>query len=1031
MHPTDIFVKRPVLSTVLSLVILILGLRGLLGLNIRQYPESSSSVITITTPYIGASAEVVKGFITTPLEQVIASADGIDYIESTSSRGASTIAANLQLNYDPNDAVAQILTKINQVRGQLPEGSEEPQINVTTGSDRAYMYIVFTSDVLSPEQVTDYLTRVVQPQLETVPGVQSAQILGGRIFAMRVWLKPDRMVALGITPTDVRTALGRNNIQAAIGATDNQLLSITLDAATELHSAEQFRQLVVREQNQAIIRLDDIANVSLGAESYDSSVLLNGRPSTAMAINVGPTANPLSVIAEVRSGLPDLQDQLPEGLKGQVVYDATVFIERSITEVVTSLAIAVAIVIGVIFLALGTIRSALIPAVTIPLVMVGTGAIMFAGGFSINLITLLALVLAIGVIVDDAIVVVEIVYRHIQEGAAPMEAARLAGRELLGPVIAMNVVVVAVFTPVALQGGLTGSLFAEFAFTVMGAAVLSGVIGLTLSPMMSGKLLRQGELEGWYAQRVNRFFGWLADRFGTLLRYALDIRWVVLGFGLFTVFGSYWFFTIAKKELAPSEDQGFLITIATADPNVSLARLESFTSRFEQAFDALPSVAGYFVLNGSSPGSGGGSSNVAFSGSILRPWEARDVAQDEVQAQLQQRLAGIGGLETVVFGPPSLPGAGGGLPIQFVVGSTQDIRIVDQVSQRLLQRARESGRFAFIQSDLHFDRKQVKVVIDRDRAAALGIDMGQLAEALATMLSETHVNYFSLQGRSYQVIPRVDDAFRRHPEQLLDFQLRTQGGTLIPASTFVSLEQEIVPRQLNRFEQLNAAILSGVPAPGVTTGEALDFLAVEARAVFPDDFRSDYAGLSRQFVEESGSLLTAFGLAIVLIYLVLAAQFESFRDPLIMLITVPMSTVGAIAFIVIAGASINIYTQIGLITLIGAISKHGILIVEYARQVQLDEGLNRRAAVEKAAKIRLRPILMTTLATGVGLMPLLLASGPGAEARFATSLVPAAGMFFGTIFTLFVLPAFYTVIASERQARQLEGVVKPESQTVS
>jgi multidrug efflux pump len=748
-----------------------------------------------------------------------------------------------------------------------------------------------------------------------------------------------------------------------------------------------------------------------------------------MAINVVPTANPLSVIAEVRSTLPALREQLPEGLEGQVVYDATVFIERSITEVVTSLATAVGIVIVVIFLSLGTIRSALVPAVTIPLAMVGTGAIMLAGGFSINVITLLALVLAIGVIVDDAIVVVEIVYRRIQEGVTPMTAARLAGRELLGPVIAMNVVIVAVFTPVALQGGLTGSLFGEFAFTIMGAAVLSGIIGLTLSPMMSGKLLRQDELEGWYARRVNRFFDWLAERYGILLRHALDIRWVVLGLGLLTVMGSYWFFTIAKKELVPSEDQGFLITIATADPNVSLTRLESFTSRFEQAFGTLPSVAGYFLINGAS--GLGGTSNGAFSGAILTPWEERDMPQEQVQAELQRRLSGIGGLETVVFGPPSLPGAGGGLPIQFVVGSTQDMRLIDQVSEQLLQRARQSGHFAFLQSDLHFDRKQITVHIDRDRAADLGVDMGQLAEALAIMLSEGRVNYFSLQGYSYEVIPRVDDAFRRDPEQLLDFHIRTQGGALVPVSTFVSLQQEVVPRQLNRFEQLNAAILSGVPAPGVTTGEALDFLTAEAKAIFPNDFRADYAGLSRQFVKESGALLIAFGLAVVLIYLILAAQFESFRDPLIMLITVPMSTVGALACIVIAGASINIYTQIGLITLIGAISKHGILIVEYARQVQLNEGLNRRAAVEKAAKIRLRPILMTTLATGAGLVPLLLASGPGAEARFATSLVPAAGMFFGTLFTLFVLPAFYTVIASERQAPQRDGVVNAERQAVS
>jgi len=1012
---TDLFVKRPVLASVVSLVILMLGLRAIQSLNVREYPETYSSVITISTPYFGADAELVRGFITTPLEQAIATAEGIDYLESTSVQGTSTIRARLLLNYDPNAAVAQIITKINQVRNRLPPGSEDPIVTVTPGEPTAAMYIAFYSEVLERNQVTDYLNRAVRPRLETLIGVQEAPVLGGQTVAMRIWLDPKRMAAFRVTSTDVRAALEANNFIAAVGATKGATLSISLDAATNLHSVEEFERLVVREDNGALIRLRDVADVSLGAESYNTSVYFDGVPGVFIAVEAAPTANTLDVAASVRDVFPDIQRQLPAGIRGVIVYDSTDFIRDSMREVLVSLAEALAIVTGVIYLFLGSARAALVPAVAMPLSLVGSLFLILVMGFTINLLTLLALILAIGMVVDDGTVIVENVHRHMEEGKSRFEAALESGRELAAPIVAMNIVVVAVYAPIGFMTGLTGNLFTEFAFTVVGATLISGVVGLTLSFMLCSKLLRRETEKRGLSRRVDAGFGWVDEHYGRLLHTILEQRWLVLLFGGVVLIACYFLYIAAEDELAPTEDQGFLIVQATADPNVSIDHLERWTRQVGEIIENFDATDHSFIINGVAPGGGGvGSAYQAFAGMSMRDWEEREQTQFDIMPELQDRVDRVAGLQSAVFPPPALPGAGGGTPVQWVIGTTEETEALYDAVQRVLERALQSGKFDFIETDLHYDRLQVQVEIDRAKAADLGIDMQQLGGDLATLLSEGYINYFSVRDRSYRVIPQVERVYRLRPEQLENYYLRARNGALIPASTVIRLTQTVQPRELARFNQLNAATLSGVPAPGVTLGEAVDFLRTTVAETLPGGYVTDWKGQSRQYVQESAELVTAFFLAVILIYLVLAAQFESFRDPAIMLVSVPMSLAGALLFMALGVVTVNIYTQVGLLTLIGSIIRHGILLVEFANEVQRREGLDRRRAMETAAAIRLRPILMTTIATLVGMIPLWFASGPGAESRFAIGFVLGAGMAIGTLFTLFVVPGFYTVIASER-----------------
>lgn len=1024
MRFTDVFIRKPVLALVVSLFILLLGLRAGLDLNIRQFPEIQNAKVTVSTVYTGADASLIQGFITTPLEREIASAEGIDYIVSTSVSGVSTIEAFLRMDYDPNQALTQIAAQVNKVRGDLPGEAEDPVVQLAVGETVAAMYLSFYSEVLNNNQITDYLARVVEPRIATIPGVQRAEIFGDRTFAMRLWLDPDRMAARGVTGNDVRRALLQNNVLAPVGVTRGQTVTVELTATTDLSTVEEFERLVVRSDDGNLVRMGDIADVELGSENYNSSVSFNGLTATFIGVEISPDANALDVIAEVRDTWDsDIAPAFPEGLIGEIVYDSTLYIESALREVVITIIIALLIVVGVIYAFLGSLRSVIIPVIAIPLSLIGTLFLMFLLGFSINLLTLLAMVLAIGIVVDDAIIMVENVHRHIEEGMAPFDAALRGARELAWPIVAMSTSLVAVFLPIGFVGGITGTLFAEFAFTLAASVILSGVIALTLSPMLCSRLLKpsggeagKGRLEGWLDAR----FEGLHQRYERRLHSLMDDRHVVLLFGLIVLVSCYFLFVSSSTELEPKEDLGFVFAISEADATATLDQVERNTALLNRFLDDIPEMDNVFIINGF-----GGLTNLAISGYVLAPWEQRSRGTHEILEQdMQPALDMIPGLSTFALVPPSLPSAGGGAPVEFVIRSTDVPENMQEIAQEMIGRAMASGRFIFIDGDLKIDRPRTEIVIDREKAALMGVDMQTLSGDLAALFAGAPVNRFSMEDRSYRVVPQLQRVERLNAEQLRDLYTRNAQGELVPLDTLISLEHSVQPQQLKRFQQLNAVTLSAVPRPGVTLGDALAELDKIAADVLPPGYSVDYAGQSRQLVMEGQQLVMTFFFALIVIYLVLAAQFESFRDSLIMLVTVPMSIAGALIFVSLGFTSLNIYTQVGLVTLIGLIAKHGILIVEFANKLQ-EEGLAKREAIEKAAGIRLRPILMTTAATVLAMVPLLIATGAGAGARFAMGLVIAAGMTIGTLFTLFVVPAVYLYLAKDRQADKASTVLTP------
>lgn len=1020
MSFTDLFIRRPVLASVISLLILALGFRSAGLLPIRQYPLAQNAVVTVSTTYVGADPELVAGFITTPLENSISQANGIDYLTSTSALSRSTIQATLLLNYDPNQALTEISTRVNAVLNELPPEAEQPVITVEVGETVDSMYIGFSSTVLPTNKITDYLIRVVQPKLLTVEGVQTAEVLGQREFALRAWLDPDRLAAYGLTATDVRNALSANDFISALGSTKGSMVTVDLTAETGLHSVEEFRDLVVKSANGAVVRLRDVANVTLGAENYDTAVSFNGKSAVYIGIKVAPTANLLTVVGDVRGAFPAIAEQLPEGLSGMIVYDSTKYVNTAIREVIRTLLEAILIVVAVIFLFLGSIRSVAIPAVAIPLSLVGTLFIMLLLGFTVNLLTLLALVLAIGIVVDDAIIVVENVHRHIEEGVQPMQAAVRGARELANPIIAMTIVLIAVYIPIGFMGGLTGELFTEFAYTLAGAVTVSGIIALTLSPMMSSRMFkpyRKGG-RGRIVEFIDRSFDRLRSGYERTLHKSLDFLRVTIVLSVIILAGIYFLHQNSETELVPQEDQGIIIAIATAAPDATLEQTRLFTRQIYQVFTEFPETDHVFQFDGFS------GVNSGLAGMVLRPWDERERTAMELQPQVQMKLGSIAGIRAVAFQPSPLPGSGRGLPVQFVIETTDPYERLHEISQTLMERAQMSGLFAFLDSDLKIDKPQVTVEIDRDKAAQLGITMRDIGNSLGGLLGGNYVNYFSMAGRSYKVIPQVMQQERLNAEQLKSYYFTTQQGVSIPASTFISLKQGVVPGSLNHFQQLNAATISAMPAPGVALGDALNALASLSAEVLPSGYGVDYAGQSRQYMQESTALLVTFFFALITIFLALAALFESFRDPLIVMVTVPLSVFGALVFISmgVGGASLNIYTQVGLVTLIGLISRHGILIVQFANDLQR-QGKEKREAVEIAAAIRLRPVLMTTAATVLGVVPLVIATGAGAEGRYNMGLVIMTGLAIGTLFTLFVVPAVYLLLAAKhRRQKTLKAI---------
>ncbi len=1002
MKFTDLFVKRPVLAIVVNLVILIAGIQSIRSLSVRQYPRSDIAVVQVSTVYVGANADLVRGFITTPLERVIASADGIDYMESSSTQGMSTITVHLKLNYDTNAALTQIQSKVAQVRNDLPPEAEAPIIDLQTADTQfAAMYLGFSSSDLDQNQITDYLTRVVQPKLSAISGVQRADILGKRTFAMRIWLKPERMAALGISPSAVRDALANNNYLSALGRTKGSMVSVNLVANTNLRTPDEFKQLVVKEDKGTVVRLGEIADVSLGAETYDDDVRFNGEGATFMGIWVLPTANSLDVIKKVREEIPEIRAQLPSGMKVGIPYDSTAYIQDAIHEVLSTLTETLIIVVIVIFLFLGSFRSVLIPIVAIPISLVGAVFLMLVAGFTVNLLTLLAIVLSVGLVVDDAIVMVENVERHLHEGKPPMRAAIDAARELVGPIIAMTITLAAVYTPVGIQGGLTGALFREFAFTLAGAVIVSGIVALTLSPMMGSKLLRSGDTERGFAGFVNRRFESIRRVYTRTLASTLNYRPVVLVLWLIVAALIVPFYLFSQKELAPTEDQGVVFGVIQAAPNATLDQTKLFTSQVYNVYHSFPESQSVFQIT---------NPNGGFGGMVTKPWSERKKTTQQLLLESTGPLSKIAGVRVIPLTPPPLPG-GGNFPVDFVIASSAEPQQLEQFAKQLVAKAFQSGMFIFADSDLKFDQPQAEVVFDRDKLRSQGVDLSQAGKDLSTMLGGNYVNRFSIQGQSYKVIPQVKRAERLTPDQLEEIYITGAGGKLIPLSTVATLKTTAEPRDLKKFQQLNAVRIQGVIPPGVSLDAALTFLETQAKQILPKGFTIDYAGESRQLRTEGSKFLGVFLLSAVLIYLVLAAQFESFRDPFIILAgSVPLALSGALLFSFLGLTTLNIYSQVGLITLVGLVSKNGILIVEFANHLQAT-GKEKVAAVIEAASTRLRPILMTTAATVVGHFPLVLATGPGAGARNSIGIMLVSGMIIGTIFTLFVVPSIYVLVA--------------------
>ncbi len=1004
---TDIFVRRPVLALVVSALILVLGLRSMNSLPILQYPQTQNAIITVSTAYAGADSDIIAGFITTPLENAIAQANGIDYMTSTSQTGVSTITINLRLNYDSGKALTEINTKINSVLNQLPSGAEQPTLSLKVGQTIDSMYIAFASTELNANQVTDYLTRVVQPRLQAVSGVQTAEVIGGKKFALRAWLDPIKLAAYGLSATDVSGALTSNDYISGLGTTKGQLVQINLSSSTNLHSLEEYRNLIVKESDGAIIRLSDVANVTLGNDDYDSSISFNNQPAIGIGIQVAPSANLLDTINGVKAVLPDITAQLPTGITGQIIYDSTDFVNSSISEVVHTLIEASLIVTVVVFLFLGSWRSVLIPIVAIPLSLIGTFGLMLVMGFSINLLTLLALVLAIGLVVDDAIIVVEGVNRHMDEGMKPFDAALAAARSLASPIIAMTVVLIAVYVPVGFQGGLTGALFTEFAFTLAGAVTVSAVIALTLSPMNCAYLLRpiprdSSTFEARFVHLVDRSMERLSRGYRRLLEGTLNSIPVVVVFGAIVLSSIYWLYTSSTSELAPEEDQGMIMTLTTASPTATLKQRQFYSEQAYQILAKHPETDLVFQIE--TPGQ-------SIAGWVLKPWDQRSATTKTLQPAAQQELNGIAGVKTVAFQPAPLPGSNG-LPIQFVISTTKEFKDLNDVSNQFIADALKTGRFIFLDTDLKFDQPQARIVFDREKVAQMGLNMSEIGGSLATMLGGNNTGYFSLDGRSYKVIPQVQQMSRLNVGDVLNYHIKTSDGQSIPLSTVAHVETVATPQSLNHFQQVNAATISGVAMPGVAMGDALQTLQELSAKTLPPGYSIDYGGQSRQQLKESGGFVTTFAFAVIIIFLSLAALFNSFRDPLVILVSIPMSLCGALIFISlgVGGASLNIYTQVGLVTLMGLISKHGILMLEVANEHRA-AGKSKREAIVEAAEIRLRPILMTTAAMVLGVVPLIVSTGAGAASRFAMGLVIATGLTIGTLFTLFVVPTAYVLIA--------------------
>jgi len=1014
MSVSELFIRRPVLSTVLALMILLLGFQGLFNLSVREYPEVEETVITVTTTYAGAAPDLIQGFITAPIARAVSTTENIDYVKSQSSPSASVVTVQMKLGSDPDVALTEVLSKVQQVVGQLPPDADPPTIVKGTGQQFAIMYLAMQNPNMTSEQLTEYIERVIRPRMSTIEGVAEIQVLGAQNFSMRVWVDPVRLAARGLTAAEVLSAIKASNFLSAPGKTKNEYVAYSITLESTLQTPEAFGALALKSDSNGIVRLRDVADVELAAESTDTVVNFNGEPGTFIGIFPTPAANPLDTASAVVKELPAIQASLPEGMTITLVYDATETISASIEEVFKTIGEAVLIVVVVILLFLGSFRSVLMPVITIPLSLIGVCFILYAVGYSINLLSLLAMVLAIGLVVDDAIVVLENIHRHIEEGLSPIQAAFVGMREISGPVVAMTITLAAVFAPLMFTGGLTGALFREFALTLAGAVVISGMVALTITPMMSARILKSGN-HSRFQKIVDRAFERLANIYERLVSGSLKYRPVTLLVVVALVSVTGYMFTKTSSELAPEEDAGALFALVTA-PRYATSK---YTSTYaEQIFDLtndIPELRANFSIVGF-----GNATNSGFSVWAFKDWADRGRSQDELKADIQARLSKVAGVEALVFSPPSLPGAGGGLPISVVIQSTGDPSQVYEVAEKIKNEAQASGRFIVVQNSLAFDAPQVRVTIDRDRAAALSLPISEIGTTLGLMVGGASIAQFDRDSNSYDIIMQVPERYRLNPEELGKFYVRSVTGDMVPLSAVVRINTNASPAAIEQFNQLNSATISALPLPSVTTGDGLATIVDIAERQLPEGFFIDYAGQSRLENEQGNTIAIAFALAVVVIYLVLAAQFESFRDPFIVMMSVPLSIFGALLPLNLGLGTLNIYTQVGLITLVGLITKHGILLVEFANQQREEHGLDRRQAIIASAKVRLRPILMTTAAMALGVVPLITAQGAGAAARYSMGLVIFTGILIGTIFTLFVVPMFYTYISRRELAPQAE-----------
>ena len=1012
---TDLFIRHPVIALVVNLVIVLVGWRALGSLPIQQYPQVESSSVVVSTVYYGASAETVRGFLTTPIERAVSQIGGVDYIESTSRAGSSTVTVRLKLNYNSTAALAEVIARLQQVRSELPPDAEPPTVEVRR-TDRPYasFYLGFTSNTRSVPQVTDWLTRTLQPELATVEGVQRVELIGEPV-AMRVWIDPDRLAAFNLAPGDVFNALRRNNYLAAVGQTKGNLVQVNLLANTDLRTPEEFQNLVVSERSGAVVRLSDVAKVELGAEEAQLIAKYNQQPAVYLGVWPLPGANEIEVGNRLEKKMEQLKAGLPADIEMRLVWDGTVFMRDALSEISKTLGETMLIVSLVVFLFLGSVRTALVPLVAMPVSMIGAGIVMSAFGFSLNLLTILAIVLSVGLVVDDAIVVVENVERHVREGRSRISAAMLGARELIGPIIAMTVTLAAVYTPLAFQGGLTGSLFLEFAITLAAAVVLSGIVAITLSPMMSAKLVHAQGKEGRLTRLVNRAFDRVRALYGRLLGGALGMRWAIVAASLLVTAAAWPLYSFSRRELAPVEDQSHISLFFESAPDASLAATNRASLEVVKAINSFPENRFMWSLTANWGG---------FGGFVAKDWKERKRSTKELFGPVYGAVSQIPGLRIFPRLDPPLP-TPGQYDVELVLASDLPPEQLLETVGAVVGAGWQSGKFLYVDTDLKIDLPEARVVIDRDQVADLGLDLATVGRELGTLLGGGYVNRFNYFDRSYKVIPQIGEKDRATIGPLLDLKIKTPSGELVPVSTFTRIVTEPAPRTLNRFGQRNAVKVFGAVQPGVTKDEGLQVLEQVARAVAPPGTVIDYAGESRQIRLEGSALVVTLGFAVILIYLVLAAQFQSFRDPLIVLLgSVPLAISGALVFSFLDLTTINIYSQVGLITLVGLIAKNGILIVEFANRLQ-ERGLAKLEAVKEAASVRLRPVLMTTAATIFGHFPLVLVSGPGSAARNSIGTILVAGMAVGTLFTLFVVPVFYTLLAAEHKA-EVEVLVTAE-----